>query len=79
MSQKGGEVYFALAMDWQLRPGLQSIPRRPLLTRFRPFATSPPAICNVRLNVAAELETQGHLNERGKRYAATAISRMLAS
>jgi hypothetical protein len=30
-------------------------------------------------DVAAELETQGHLNERGKRYAATAISRMLAS
>ena len=30
-------------------------------------------------DVAAELEAQGHLNERGKRYAATAISRMLAS
>ena len=29
--------------------------------------------------VAAELEAQGHLNEAGKRYAATAISRMLAS
>jgi hypothetical protein len=30
-------------------------------------------------DVAAELEARGHLNERGKRYAATAISRMLAS
>jgi hypothetical protein len=30
-------------------------------------------------DVAAELETRGHLNERGKRYAATAISRMLAA
>jgi hypothetical protein len=30
-------------------------------------------------DVAAELEAQGHLNEAGKRYAATAISRMLAS
>jgi hypothetical protein len=29
--------------------------------------------------VTAELEAQGHLNERGKRYAATAISRMLVS
>jgi hypothetical protein len=29
--------------------------------------------------IAAELEAQGHLNEVGKRYAATAISRMLAS
>jgi hypothetical protein len=29
--------------------------------------------------IAAELAAQGHLNERGKRYAATAISRMLAS
>jgi hypothetical protein len=30
-------------------------------------------------DVAAELEARGHFNERGKRYAATAISRMLAS
>jgi hypothetical protein len=30
-------------------------------------------------DVVAELEAQGHLNEAGKRYAATAISRMLAS
>jgi hypothetical protein len=30
-------------------------------------------------DVAAELEARGHVNERGKRYAATAISRMLAS
>jgi hypothetical protein len=29
--------------------------------------------------IAAELETLGHLNERGKRYAATAIASMLAS
>ena len=29
--------------------------------------------------LAAELEASGHVNERGKRYAATAISRMLAS
>jgi hypothetical protein len=29
--------------------------------------------------IAAELEAQGHVNERGKRYAATAISRMLAA
>jgi DNA invertase Pin-like site-specific DNA recombinase len=29
--------------------------------------------------IAAELEAQGHVNERGKRYAPTAISRMLAS
>ena len=32
-----------------------------------------------RRDIAAELEARGHLNERGKRYAATAISRMLAS
>jgi hypothetical protein len=30
-------------------------------------------------DVAAELEAQGHLTAAGKRYAATAISRMLAS
>jgi hypothetical protein len=30
-------------------------------------------------DIAAELEARGHLNERGKRYAPTAISRMLAS
>jgi hypothetical protein len=29
--------------------------------------------------ISAELAAQGHLNERGKRYAATAIARMLAS
>ena len=29
--------------------------------------------------VAAELEAQGHLTKAGKRYALTAISRMLAS
>jgi hypothetical protein len=30
-------------------------------------------------DIAAELEAQGHLNERGKPFAATAIARMLAS
>jgi hypothetical protein len=30
-------------------------------------------------DIAAEPEARGDLNERGKRYAATAISRMLAS
>ena len=29
--------------------------------------------------IAAELEAQGHLTKAGKRYAATAIARMLAS
>jgi hypothetical protein len=30
-------------------------------------------------DIAAEPEARGHFKERGKRYAATAISRMLAS